>query len=240
MEFPKKNNQLIGNSGAENDQRSFQRLPAVKVLISDLIDGKYVNEEGWTPNYILTPKNKKVSRANVLGVIISKETLPSYENMIIDDGSSPISVRNFENGPKFGNLKVGDVVLIIGRPRLYGAELYILPEILKKQDNLKWIEVRKAELGFDNFSKKNKNHDNLAKSSKENEKEGAETSEKMDFMTDSEKILSVIRDLDSGEGAFFDDILKIYKKANGESIISELMRMGGIFEIKPGKIKVLE
>lgn len=231
----------LNNQHNENltpdSKKSFQRLPAVKVLISDIINGQYIKEEGWTPNYIMTPKNKKVSRINIIGVVISKETFPSYENMIIDDGSSSIAVRNFENIPKFGDLKVGEIVLVIGRPRLYGAELYVIPEILKKQESIKWVELRRAELGFKNDNKKSVENN---KSMINQKKDNAEKSEQLNFMTDSEKIISIIRSIDKGDGASFDDILRMYKKSNGELIIAELMQLGEIFEIKPGKIKVLE
>ena len=55
--------------------------------------------------------------------------------------------------------------------------------------------------------------------------------------TPSEKVLEAIRKLDSGKGADFDEVIKCVD--NGEHIVHTLMAEGEIFEVSPGKLKVL-
>ena len=124
-----------------------KRQIAYKVKISDLITGHYVKEEGWEPNYVVTKKGN-ISRANIIGVIVLTSSEGSAPSITIDDGSGQIIVRNFENPKIFENLNLGDPVLIIGRPRDFNG-IYIIPEIIKKIENKKWLDVRKKELDFD-------------------------------------------------------------------------------------------
>jgi len=124
-----------------------KRQVAVKSWISDLVSGRYVKVEGdWQPNYVLTPRNIKVSRANIMGAVVSEPAVdPGHFSFIIDDGSSKMTVRSFdESTPK--DIILGDVLLVIGRPREFGSEIYMMPEIIKKIDNSKWLEHRKLEL----------------------------------------------------------------------------------------------
>ena len=41
-----------------------KRQIACKAKIADLINGEYIKEEGWTPNYIITKQGKHISRIN--------------------------------------------------------------------------------------------------------------------------------------------------------------------------------
>ena len=107
-----------------------KRHTAYKVRIKDIIDSKYIKGEGeWSPNY-LEVGILEVSRVNLMGVLVSNQTEQNYHNMLIDDGTGRITVRSFEDIKN--DVNVGDIVLVIGRPREYGNERYIVPEIIKK------------------------------------------------------------------------------------------------------------
>jgi|GEM_PF-2814031 len=51
--------------------------------------------------------------------------------------------------------------------------------------------------------------------------------------------LDIIRELDAGDGANFDEVAKKIG-TRGEDIITSLLAKGDIFETKPGKLKILE
>jgi hypothetical protein len=51
--------------------------------------------------------------------------------------------------------------------------------------------------------------------------------------------VEVVRALDKGEGADYDEVLKQIGKG-GEDIIVHLLSTGEIFETRPGKLKLLE
>src|SRR3989338_5030302 len=114
--------------------KSQKRQIAHKIRINDILRGKYVKEEGeWSPNYVLTGE-KKVSRVNLMAVVVSKDGMErsGHSNLIIDDGSGKISIRSFEGNNNFDKVKVGDLIMVVGRPREYSNEKYVVSEILKK------------------------------------------------------------------------------------------------------------
>lgn len=216
-----------------------KRQIACKAKISDLINGEYVKEEGWTPNYIVTKQGKHISRINLIGTVISKtEEGQDYQSLIIDDGSGSISLRAFEKNEAINNTGVGDVIVIIGRPREYGSEKYIVPEIIKKIDNKKWINVRKVELEIEDL----KTAELPAREEKvivENISDDSE--ERSKGVTNNHKIVyETVKKLDSGQGVDIDDIIKKTGIKDTEEIIKKFLREGEMFEISPGKIKILE
>ncbi len=195
------------------------RQTAYKVKISDLVNGVFVKEEGWEPNYVMVD-DIKVSRVNLICVVVSKEFNESYQSIIVDDGTGKISVRSFDEKINFDDFEVGDVVLLIARLREFNKEKYLAPEIIKKIENKKWIELRKLELSKNQM--------------KENKKEIVVED---DEENDIDKVLDVVRKLDCGDGANFEDVVQQIKD---EKIVYELLKQGEIFEFKPGKLKVLE
>jgi len=213
-----------------------KRQIACKARIADLINGKYVKEEGWTPNYIITKQGKHISRINLIGTVISKtEEGPEYQSFVVDDGSGTISLRSFEKNDNVKNIEIGDVVLLIGRPREYGSEKYIVPEIIKKINNKKWIDVRKIELGIENLKTKK---DELGKEEVVVEKIDDSTKEKT--ASNPQIVYEAVKELDSGQGVDIDKVIKKTGIRDAEEIIKKFLREGEMFEIRPGKIKILE
>lgn len=198
----------------ELEQKSFQRQIAYKVRISDILNIK-LNESS-------------ISRVNVIATVVYKsEQQSSYASAVADDGTGKILLRSFENKDVFSKVDVGDLVLIIGKAREFNNERYILPEILKKIDNVEWTNVRKLELkNFDVIEDKN-----IKIEDKSLVEDAANT---------NEEIYLLIRKLDTGEGALIDDVVKNSNNREAENIINKLLKNGDIFEIKPGKLKVLE
>ncbi|MBU2560925.1 MAG: hypothetical protein KKD17_01415 [Nanoarchaeota archaeon] len=214
------------------DGESSKRQVAYKVRVADIINNRYVKEEGWLPNYIAV-RDKKVSRANLLGVIVSKSAQEDgvvSQSFILDDGSGRISLRFFETGAA---LDVGDIVNVMGRPREFGAERYIVPEIMKKVSDPKWVELRRMELALDAH---------VIQKIKEEPGPDVLSVEEEDFVDEpsvSARLLEEIRKLDSGSGVGFDDISSVSSN-DVESALKRLLEQGDIFEVRPGRYKVLE
>lgn len=208
----------------ELQQKPFQkRQVAYKVRISDILNGKFTKDE-FSAGYIKL-SDCNVSRVNVIATVVYKpENSPSYNNAVIDDGTGKILLRSFENMGAFPKMDVGDVVLVIGKIREFNDEMYIVPEIFKKLDNFMWMNVRGLEL------RKGVDFDNYPKSEI---KVSAEE-------VNNEEICSIIRKLDNGDGAFVEDVIKNLKYDAAEKMLNILLEKGNIFEIKPGKLKVLE
>lgn len=208
----------------ELQQKPFQkRQVAYKVRISDILSRNLAKDE-FSAGY-LKLKNSNVSRVNVIATVVYKpENSSGYNNAVIDDGTGKILLRSFENMNAFSKTDVGDGVLVIGKIREFNSEKYIMPEILKKLDNFMWMNVRELEL------RKGVDFDNYPKSEI---KAPAEE-------VNNEEICSIIRKLDNGDGAFVEDVIKNLKHDAAEKMLNILLEKGNIFEIKPGKLKVLE
>lgn len=207
-------------------EQTFQkRQVAYKVRISDILDSNFAKDE-LSAGYVKLG-DKNISRVNVLAAIVHKSESP-YANAVIDDGTGKISLRTFENIGIFSKVDVGDFVTVVGKIREYNNEKYIIPEILKKTD-VGWMNARKLELKnfrLDTDSKNNKMND---------DKNPVKNSLGID-----EEVYLLIKKLDNGDGADVDDIIKSANDTKAEVAINKLMESGDIFEIKPGRLKVLE
>lgn len=207
-----------------------KRQTAIKLTIKDCLERKYYIQEGWNPNYILLNDMRKASRINLIGVIVAEIPEESTsKTFVIEDGTGKINLRFFEK-EQSNNLSVGDVTLVIGRIREYNGERFILPEIIRKIENSDWIQVRKKEIGEAQTIEKVQ----VIQSRKEEI-----ISEVIEEESNTDKALNTIREYDSGMGA---DIQQVIEKIGnlGEVTVNGLLSEGSVFEVSPGKIKVLE
>lgn len=212
---------------------SFERWPAQIVRISDIQNGDYikVNEE-FSPDYILI-NNVKVSRANIIAVVINSKADERLSTLTIDDGSGSIDVRDFDGKLGFSAFQPGHIVKVIGKPREFNGEIYLVGEIVRQLKNKRWIELRKLELENSSFA-----------SGQKPEEESNVVVEEEIIVEDAheniiEKIITLIKEIDKGDGADIEEVIGKSKISGAELIISNLTKEGEIFEIRPGRIKVL-
>jgi|SRR3989338_6257750 len=220
-------NKNVLNKMPELEQKIFQkRQVAYKVRICNVLSGNFTKDD-LSAGY-LKLKDIHISRINIIATIVYKyEQTSSHNSAVIDDGTGRISLRSFESGA-FSKVDVGDVVLVIGRIREFSDEKYVIPEILKKINNVDWINVRKLELKKYNYAVDEiKIADDVAEKTTD------------DFKINSE-MYSLIKELDKGNGVSVEDIIKKFDNSEAESVINKLLENGDIFEIKPGRLKVLE
>ena len=204
------------------EEQSFQRRQtAYKVRIKDILDSKYIKNEGFIPNYLQVGQ-QEVSRVNIIGIVVQKSETDNYTVLTIDDGTGKISARVFENSIVANNIGVGNVVVMVGKPREFSSEKYILIETIRNIDP-EWAKVRKLELS--------KLEQPTAKTPVV--QEGA-----MD-LTPANKILKMIKELDRGDGVSIEDLAS-ENTGDTDKIIDMLLKEGDVFEVKPGKIKILE
>lgn len=108
---------------------------AVRVWIAELLQGK-IKQIPEGPSYLIFNGNE-LKRVCFCGIVVSSD-------LFIDDGTGSVLVRVFE---KKLRIDVGDCVLVVGRPRIYDNEIYILGEILKKIDSA-WLAFWKKKYPF--------------------------------------------------------------------------------------------
>lgn len=220
------------------------RQTAFKVWISDLVNNHIVKQEGeWEPSYI-SVKDKKVSRVNLIASVVMKyeNGEKTYSNLALDDGSSQIRVKTWREDTRLlENVNIGDIILVIGRPREYNSEVYIAPEIVKKVENPSWMKIRKIELEKE-YGKPVETKKELPQ---EQPSQGIVVKEEtiIDTPTESDrqKILNLIEKNTSDEGA---ELTKVTEESGlGEEranqLIQDLIREGEVFEQKPGKLRII-
>ena len=129
-----------------------KRETAYKLRIGDLLRGNPIFQESEDLNKrlkFLELGNKQIIRVNVIANVVDKyesEGDRRFASITLDDGSGQIRVRVFgEDMRKFMDVSQGDTLLIIGVLRFYNDEVYILPELIKKQDP-RYLLVRKLEI----------------------------------------------------------------------------------------------
>ena len=165
---------------------------------------------------------------NIIAVIVAKD-----ENSItLDDGTGQVIGRIFDNTDRLSDIDIGDLVLVIARPREFNSQLYLALEIIKKIGNKGWINYRKKELLL---IQKVRNVDVLKKI----EKPEAEIVQNVSTVNSKERIIQIIKQLDAGSGTGIDDIIMLSKISNAEDIIQDMLLKGEIFEIKAGRLKLM-
>lgn len=212
---------------AEEQQR---RQIARKIRVGDILNAVYVKEEGMKPNYVLLADNSRAARVSLMGVAVSSsmDGLPTFT---LDDGSGKISIRAFEPSPMMAAVQIGDAVHVIGRPRQFGSEMYVLPEIARKLPDLAWLEVRKQELARSPII-----GSAPAPVAQNNDVENVVD----DSFGNTEKVLNAVRSLDEGAGADTQAVIEHIGARDAEKTIQFLLQNGDIFEVSPGRLKVLE
>jgi hypothetical protein len=196
-----------------------ERQVARKLWIREVRDGELIVTEGLQPNILKTARGD-VGRVNVLGVIVSAESLPTA-SLIVDDGTANIIVRSFERPLDHD---VGEFVQVIGRPRVYQGEPYIAAEAVAVV-GAGWAGYRKKELGAPQETAK--------------PEPVQETPHEQTRETGAEVLIRIIIELDKGDGAPIEEVATRSRVKDAEAIIEQLLLAGDIFELRPGKVKVL-
>jgi len=209
-------------------EQEIKRQTAYKCTISTLNKGVFVKKQGWESNYLMTEYGD-FSRVSIIAVIVGKDE----NGVTLDDGSGQISGRVFERVEQLENLNIGNLVLVIGRPREFNNAIYITIEIIKSIDN-GWIAYRQKELIL---IKKIREMTDLPKIEKKTLE--PEIVENVSTLSSKDKMTRLIKDLDKGEGATIEDVIRFSKVANGEELISDMMMRGEVYESKAGHIKLL-
>lgn len=212
-----------------------KRETAHKIRIGDLMKGQPIYDE--TPpepgTQITNPRllhialgDKKIVRVNLIANVIDKfestgET--KFATITIDDGSGQIRARVFSDDlHKFENIVQGDTLTVIGLIRSYNQELYILPEIVKKQDP-KYLLIRKLELEKDAPKQPT-------------------TEEKKEIKSHRDDIINLVKSSEDNEGIDKEEIILKFTDAKPDILSQEIQKLleeGIIYEPKPGRVRYL-
>ena len=224
------------------DGNTFRNGVAGKVDIATLLNATFVKGEGWDPTIAALSSGTKLTKVNVLGTVVAKDE----QGIFLNDGSSQIAVVSLQNPDLFSNISVGQLVQIIAKPRIYQDQKLLAAEICKPIQNKSWMVVRKKEIigqYAQLFPTENAILEKAQKVQIKNQEEWVEK-ENTDTNTTQKKIYDLIKALDQGKGAPYEEVVSKAQHPDSppevEKIIELLLQKGYIFEITPGKLKVLD
>lgn len=238
-----------------------KRISAVKTRIKPIITGRFVMQEGFNPNYVLTNYGMRLSRVRLLATVVDKFLAESgkFASITIDDGTDTIRVKVFNAVSMFDNVGIGSEVDIIGRVKEYQGEIYLAPEIITAVGDPNFNLLRELELKLQEREGEKKR-----KIIFEHQKQAADMSELQRLMKErfdiqpeeveamlqsqeepapdkKEEVLKLIEKLDEGNGCDYSELLNVSGLPEDviDSVVNELLSDGICFEPRPGKIKKL-
>ena len=204
-----------------------KREIAFKLRIGDLIRGHQVFEQNENPNKKLLFVElgiKKIVRVNIIANVVDKYTSDGerrFSSITLDDGSGQIRARVFgEDMAKLDDVSQGDTLGVIGVLRYFNQEVYILPEIVRKQDP-RYLLVRKLEI--------EKLHPQET------------TFEKKEVKAFRDQIIEMIKAAEQHDGVEKEEIIMTVKAQPNliSQEIQKLLEEGIIYEPRPGRVRYL-
>lgn len=163
-------------------------------------------------------------RIDVMGVVVAADN-SRPASFVLDDSSGLILVRRFDDQAAPA---IGTPVCVIGRLRDSG-ERYLACEVAKSIDPA-WLEVRKLELA---------QRPAVTMPSPAKQPDGPNPVIPKATEERQVDLLVLLRKLDHGSGALIDDIIAEAGPA-AEQQLRMMMSRGDIYELSPGRIKILE
>ncbi|MHA1754047.1 MAG: OB-fold nucleic acid binding domain-containing protein [Candidatus Odinarchaeia archaeon] len=139
------------------ESKKFARSSFKRIHIEDILQGFIQDEEN--PTKMLLDSGEAIHRIKVLGLIVNKFTrgiqstkvngefseldeveYNPYSVIELDDGTGVIAIKAWgEEAITLEKFKIGDLVEIIGKPRIYQGIPYLLFESGVKITNLHWF-----------------------------------------------------------------------------------------------------
>ncbi len=212
-----------------------KRETAHKLRIGELLRGNQIFDQ--TQNSDLTqvtnPRllhvelgDRKIIRLNVIANVIEKfesQGDTKFATITLDDGSGQLKARVFgEDLHKFQGIVEGDTILLIGLSRSFNQELYILPEVVRKQDP-KYLLIRKLEIDKSSPNPLTKD-------------------QKKEIKAYRDEIIDLIKGSEENQGIDKDKIIMKFSDAKPDIISQEIQKLledGIIYEPKPGTVRYL-
>lgn len=243
-----------------------KRQTAKLTTTKELNSGKYFQREGFEPNFLLTPKGRKLSRARLVATVVDTfiNDDETYGSITLDDGKDTTQVKFFNELDRMSEFETGDIVEVVGKVREYQGQVYLDAEVLKeaglekellhqlryKKTMEEWSQVRETVRQLEDSGKDQEDIEKeMAGQLDEDEVDALLQSFGEDFGStgapDIENlerdVLDAVEKLDEGEGADYSDIVEEIDEPEDklEDTINSLLSDGTCYEPKPGKIKKL-
>jgi RPA family protein len=217
-----------------------KRRTAYKFWISDIANAT-MTKQGDAYSFFKI-KNMDVTRVNVMANVTFKfiGDNNSYAALTLDDGTATIRAKAWRDDTSiFNGINLGDIVLVIGKIREYNGELYILPEVVRQLDP-NWELVRKLEM-LKLYGKPIIADISSEFAMPKTTDITTNIEEDAVLETSRQKVFALIENDSSEFGAKIENIPEKLglNEEEAESIISDLLKEGEIYQVKPGYVKII-
>jgi hypothetical protein len=234
-----------------------QTPTAIKSTIQEIISGTWIERGGTEPSVVKYADGTEAARVQIVGIIVGKsEGTPA--NLVIDDGTGSIMLKAFEKVPGIETITPGNLARVVARPRKYGEDLFLVPEVIKLVQDAQWVQVHKKEVELRENSYgqaqiqetappigaivQEETVDVFTEQTVQVKTTDVQNSsamgEKDVIVSPQASIIDTIRSLDDGQGAETEEVLT--QAGCNEDDLQKLLARGEIFQVSPGFLKVLE
>lgn len=201
---------------------------ACKVAIIDILEARQMPQPDAAD--VLLTSYGEIIRANVIAAVVN---IQEGDALLLDDGTGRILIRNVSQQP---DVRIGDIVLCVGRPQRFQQEWYLVPDVLKKVDRA-WMLVRKKELALRRPVEISAVGQQGTPVETETIKEPQEAV--LENPLES-RVVKMVKQQDKGDGADEGEIVGAMNHPMTEQLLQKMILRGDLFYVKPGRLKVLE
>ncbi len=223
---------------------TIERQTAHLTTIGTLLNGNFVKAEAhMQPSFLRTASGKEMSRVHIIAVIVG---LGDGGEATLDDGSGKITARSFDSPTLFSVFNLGDIVRVIGKVRAFNEQQYLIPEIIKKITNKQFVTFHKLALQTIEAQEHTQPGHSVPTTELASEEIVSNAVDDIPIDADDstphtpfDDVITRIKDLDKGDGAGIEQIIE-QLGSDSEKLIHHLLETGEIFEIRPGRVKLLD
>ena len=224
--------------------QDYSRASTHKLWIASLHNQSLQKEQAeFSPAYVQL-HNKKISRINIIANITQtyRNEASTYAALTLDDSSAQIRVKAWnEDIKKLGSIQPGDCILVIGKIREYNNEIYLTPEIIRKQ-HPDWFLARQYEL-LQLHGKPPTVKEDLADIDLAAQPAIQATEEKIQQPQSESKrqqLMLAISTLDQELGASITEVIlaSSLPESEAQAILKELLQEGEIFKLTADRVKI--
>ena len=225
---------------------TIERQTAYLTTISTLLNGNFIKAEAhMQPSFLRTASGKEMSRVHIIAVIVG---FGEGSEATLDDGSGKITCRSFDHPTLFSAFSLGDIVRVIGKVRAFNEQQYLIPEIVKKITNKQFVTFHKLALQSLETHEEHMRPGYSVPTAELTTEEviSSDTAEDIPIDADDstphtpfDDVISKIKELDTGDGAGIEQIIE-QLGSDSEKLVHHLLETGEIFEIRPGRVKLLD
>lgn len=212
-----------------------------KVRIRTVLTGSLIAGQGWSSGMLTTAIFGNIFAVDIVATVVNVNE--EAQTFVMDDGTGTVPVKVFR-----GVLpEVGSLIRVIGKPRDHEGERIVVADIVKHNIDPTHVPLREVEIQYleRTFAPEHTTPHTKVEEMPTHNTSLKETSEQFSEQPSSpehpkSRLIELIKVLDTGSGADYEDVLTQANMGNAEHVLDGMLKRGDVFEIKPGRLKIMD